>query len=187
MYRRYTKMYRMSAHGRRLIYDSHHVSSYTTSHFWLIAYGHERRNPNKSSTSYCLHTVAMMILMGNIRNQDRQGRSQVIITHWISNVILLLFSHYDNLHYLFNLYEVGSIYDVKQFWYLLWFVVKYPWLFFAWMSTHIGRQIVFNSCPPTAAYMRQCIGSALVQILACRLFGAKPLPKPVLGYCKLEP
>ena len=28
--------------------------------------------------------------------------------------------------------------------------------------------------------------SALVQITACRLFGAKPLSKPILGYCQLE-
>ena len=29
--------------------------------------------------------------------------------------------------------------------------------------------------------------SALVQIMACRLLGAKPLFKPVLDYCQLEP
>ena len=32
-----------------------------------------------------------------------------------------------------------------------------------------------NSSPPNATYMRQWIGSALVQIMACRLDGAKPL------------
>ena len=46
---------------------------------------------------------------------------------------------------------------------------------------------VFNSSPRSAAYMRQPIGSALVQITACRLFGAKPLSKPMLGYCQLDP
>ena len=35
--------------------------------------------------------------------------------------------------------------------------------------------------------MRQWFGSALVQIMACRLFGAKPLSKPMLGYCQLDP
>ena len=35
--------------------------------------------------------------------------------------------------------------------------------------------------------MRQRIRSALVQIMACRLFGAKPLSKPMLGYCQLDP
>ena len=40
---------------------------------------------------------------------------------------------------------------------------------------------------PSAAYMRQRIGPALVQIMACRLFGAKPLSKPMLGYCQLDP
>ena len=43
-----------------------------------------------------------------------------------------------------------------------------------------------NSSPPSAAYMRQWIGSALVQIMACHLFGAKPLPQPVLAYCQLD-
>ena len=35
--------------------------------------------------------------------------------------------------------------------------------------------------------MRQWFRSALVQIMACRLFGDKPLSKPLLGYCQLEP
>ena len=44
-----------------------------------------------------------------------------------------------------------------------------------------------NSFPHSAAYMRQWIGSALVQIMACRLFGAEPLSKHSLGYCQLDP
>ena len=46
-----------------------------------------------------------------------------------------------------------------------------------------------NSSSPSATYMymRQRIRSPLVQIMACRLFGTKPLPKPVLGYCQLYP
>ena len=39
-----------------------------------------------------------------------------------------------------------------------------------------------NSSPPGAAYMRQWIRSALVQIMACRLLGAKPLSNAMLGY-----
>ena len=39
--------------------------------------------------------------------------------------------------------------------------------------------------PLSAAYM--LIGSALVQVMACRLLGAKPLSKPMLGYCQLDP
>ena len=33
--------------------------------------------------------------------------------------------------------------------------------------------------------MRQWTGSALVQVIACRLFGTKPLPEPMLAYCQL--
>ena len=40
---------------------------------------------------------------------------------------------------------------------------------------------------PSAAYMHEWIGSAMVQTVACRLFGAKPLSKPMPGYCQLDP
>ena len=47
------------------------------------------------------------------------------------------------------------------------------------------RQPLISSCvhsnPPSPAYMRQWTGSALVQVMACRLFGAKPLPEPMLA------
>ena len=38
----------------------------------------------------------------------------------------------------------------------------------------------FNSSPPSAAYMHQWTGSALVQIIACRLFRTTQLPEPML-------
>ena len=43
-----------------------------------------------------------------------------------------------------------------------------------------------NSSPPRAAYMCQWIRSALIQIMVCRLFSAKPLSKPMLEYCELD-
>ena len=47
------------------------------------------------------------------------------------------------------------------------------------LPTHIcvARPQWVNSSPPSAAYTRQWIGSALVQTMACRLFGAKPWPE----------
>ena len=44
-----------------------------------------------------------------------------------------------------------------------------------------------NSSPPGAAYMRQWTWSALIQIMASRLDGAKPLSEPMLTYCQLDP
>ena len=44
-----------------------------------------------------------------------------------------------------------------------------------------------NSSPFSVAYMRQWIGSALDQIMACRLFGANSFSKPMLHYCHLDP
>ena len=34
--------------------------------------------------------------------------------------------------------------------------------------------------------MRQWVGSYLVQVMTFRLFGAKPLPEPMLDYCQLD-
>ena len=47
--------------------------------------------------------------------------------------------------------------------------------------------ILIDTNPPSAAYMRRWTGSALIQIMACRLGGAKPLSKPMLTYCQLKP
>ena len=45
----------------------------------------------------------------------------------------------------------------------------------------------FNSSPPSAEYMHWRTGSKLVQIMTCRLDGAKPLSEPMLIYCQLDP
>ena len=45
-------------------------------------------------------------------------------------------------------------------------------------------KIDLNSSPPSATYRCQRTGSSLVQIMAWRLFGAKPLPELMLAYCQ---
>ena len=45
---------------------------------------------------------------------------------------------------------------------------------------------ILNSSPPCAAYIRQWTRRALAQAMACRRFGAKPLPEPMLIYCQLD-
>ena len=47
-----------------------------------------------------------------------------------------------------------------------------------------GCLLHVNSSHPSAAYMRERTGSPLVHVVACRLFGAKPLPEPLLAYCQ---
>ena len=39
---------------------------------------------------------------------------------------------------------------------------------------------------PSATYMHQWMGSAFVQIMACRLFGNEPISKPMLKYCYIS-
>ena len=44
----------------------------------------------------------------------------------------------------------------------------------------ISLYFSFNSSPPSTVHMSQWTGSALVQIMACRLIGTKPLPELIL-------
>ena len=53
-------------------------------------------------------------------------------------------------------------------------------------SDDVHRTWICDSSLPSAAYIRQWTGPALVLIMACRLFGAKPLPEPMLLCCQLD-
>ena len=44
----------------------------------------------------------------------------------------------------------------------------------------------FISSPHSATYMCEWTGSSLVEVIACRLFGAKPLSVAMLAYCQLD-
>ena len=57
-----------------------------------------------------------------------------------------------------------------------------------WVKENVSSDLcTINSSSPSAAYMRHSIGSALVQVMACRLFGAKPIPEPIRPCCQLDP
>ena len=51
------------------------------------------------------------------------------------------------------------------------------------LMPHYWLNSYAKSSPPSALYMPQWSRSALVQIVACCLFDAKPLSKPMLSYC----
>ena len=53
----------------------------------------------------------------------------------------------------------------------------------SWFYDHV---CFLDSSPPSPTYMRQWTVSALVQVMACRLIGAKPLPEQVLTYYQLD-
>ena len=55
-----------------------------------------------------------------------------------------------------------------------------------WIWTNC-TQILVNSLRPSDAYMCQWTRPSLIQIMACRLTGAKPLSEPMMGYCLLDP
>ena len=72
----------------------------------------------------------------------------------------------------------------------------YKYIFFQWnafVNVICKEALIFfcpqhvNSSPPSATYMHQWTGTSLIPIMACHLFGAKPLPEPILTYCQMNP
>ena len=65
---------------------------------------------------------------------------------------------------------------------------KYIPQFYMDVITHACLNVMeVNSSPASTTCMPQIPGLALVQIIACRLFGAKLLPEPLLTYCQPDP
>ena len=71
--------------------------------------------------------------------------------------------------------------------YLLWFLAGEKPFSEPMLTKMFSLGTQLTHLPPSAAYMYKWIRSALVQIMACHLFGAKSLSKPMLGYCQLDP
>ena len=81
--------------------------------------------------------------------------------------------------------------DLCKHWFRLWFgIVRQEGI--TWSNVdpdlchHMASQYV-NSSSPSASYMHQWIGPALLQIMACHLVSAKPLSEPILEYYQLYP
>ena len=53
-------------------------------------------------------------------------------------------------------------------------------------SQNKSDKSALNSSPSSGTYMGEWTRSALIQEMACRLFGTKPLPEPVLAYFQLD-
>ena len=86
------------------------------------------------------------------------------------------------VHPLFHIRQSGLVWSIKK---NIW--LKSTMLASIFQSTIGVCCQLLNSSPPSAAYMRQWIRSALLQIMACCMFGAKPLSELMLGYCQLDP
>ena len=104
----------------------------------------------------------------------------LIVLQWYCSMLLRNCIHFAAMCY-FTLHKTMLIiiYFIASLEYH--FPISIPWL------SNENTNSTFKSSPPSAAYMYLWMGSALVQIMACRLFGAKPLFKPMLVYCQLNP
>ena len=61
------------------------------------------------------------------------------------------------------------------------------WQFWSWIVSWLWQTVWYiTNCLTHLPLMPQWIGAALVEVMACRLLDAKPLSKPMLGYCQLD-
>ena len=104
------------------------------------------------------------------------------ICKYMSWYIISLFDfiYFLNILYFFK-YSCTNIFHRRS-------LCTFYYLLYTYLKLSFQMQgFVFNLSPPSDAYMRQWIGSALVHIMTCRLFGAKPLSKLMLCYCLSDP
>ena len=136
------------------------------------------------SYSTALFTIRGDQLKPNRTNLYRSNLIQAILNVWcdprtwmarISNIHLwvlgtILNDTTCNLTY----WSLATTYSITETWSS--FVQVMVWCLF-------GAKPFVNSLRPSDAYMRQLTRPSLVQIMACRLNGAKPLSEPMLEYC----
>ena len=71
---------------------------------------------------------------------------------------------------------------------MTWFKLYISSICISWISANCNWYICFfNASPPSVPYMPRWTGSSLVSIMACRLFGCKPLSKPKMTSHRWKP
>ena len=74
------------------------------------------------------------------------------------------------------IWEVVHVFKTLQFLYIYGWYHTWPlWTSKGKINKSMHKLSSVDSSPPSAAFMHQCIGSALVQVMACHLCGAKPI------------
>ena len=102
---------------------------------------------------------------------------------WWVKLLIVNWTHWAGMNSRGKNVSLVNIYHISD---LRWSTWKHGYFVVSWKWLHTIVNKV-NSSPPSAAYMRRWTLSALVQIMAYRLVGAKPLSEPMLPYCQSDP
>ena len=84
----------------------------------------------------------------------------------------------DNMHFCSRLNFTYLGWAKSKIWFKMWLYLL--------QTLNQFSMVWLNSLRPSDAYMRQWHKPLLVQIMACRLSGAKPLSEPMLPYYQLD-
>ena len=133
------------------------------------------------SFSFALFSRNMALILQN----KRSWRSSLIMamSNWIILTYLLrrIFCQFNKIR---NKIKIKLVLRLIQFNLEIYHQLRYhkPSI----LTTTTTTAITTTTTNTIASYMRNCTGSALVWVMACRLFGTKPLPEPMLIYSQLD-
>ena len=143
-----------------------------------------QKAPNNYSHQYndrqdCLYLLNSIVLFTSILTSDTSKLHKCWQKPWISEISMTWLLKYKWNGTFHPAYHVISMH-------FSWSVVE----LMLPAGSHIKiiqlsklQQTLFNSYPPSVAYMRQWTWSSLIHIIDCHLFGAAPLPKPMPVHC----
>ena len=117
-----------------------------------------------------------LIFLWEIMRSNLVTKSSVFETYHMKKVLSYIIFHDIQFHSLVRRFIFISAYVTDN--------GKLTCYIYVYTSyIYMGLKLISQS----AAYMRQWNGSALVEIMVCRLFGAKSLSESMLTYCQLDP
>ena len=135
-------------------------------------------------TFLCKQIVSSPVVWYEIYPSKMFASFEIIDTpHCLSNVIPSLCVHIMAIGIKLN--TLGTEQNLWQTT-CSWGQIIVFWLKFDPEDSIQNNTLLVNSLRPSDAYIRQKPIPSLVQIMVCRLFGAKPSSEPMLEYCQLD-
>ena len=130
-----------------------------------------------------LNSLKLENVVGNwLRNCSNRGHRPL---RWMNSWVKYWWYFIDFINSCFWNTRQIIMYGLTEITKKVWFNQYHPlpWMDSKTIYIYYIKHIMVNSLRPSDAYMASVKLPPLIQIMACRLVGAKPLSEPVLEYC----
>ena len=142
--------------------------------------------------TWILHNMMMKFEIGNMithRISKHTGNVYLPVTQFYWETLTFILRVNQSIIYVCHLVRGLFLYNMVSFWLRTkQATCQYLNDGLAYWQIYASRSLdKLTHFPLVYAHECQWNGSALVQIMACHLFSTKPLSKPILDYCQLDP